>query len=151
MANNNNNTKSFQYHYGQTNNTIPQARQLLDQFMENNSLLNQFPQLSNLTSNLTQTNMPKQNEIWIPLDGYDPKTMEATESHTFIIFIQNQISFILNFTISNSLYLYQQRHHDNLKHKRNCTKHGARNSKSDQHNGGNSSSPEVLGRTQDAG
>lgn len=78
MANNNNNTKSFQYHYGQTNNTIPQARQLLDQFMENNSLLNQFPQLSNLTSNLTQTNMPKQNEIWIPLDGYDPKTMEAT-------------------------------------------------------------------------
>merc|ERR1712014_114304 len=50
-----------------------QARQLLDQFMENNSLLNQFPQLSNLTSN-----MPKQNEIWIPLDGYDPKTMEAT-------------------------------------------------------------------------
>merc|ERR1711912_227308 len=66
-----NNTKTFQYHY--SNNTIPQARQLLDQFMENNSLLNQFPQLSNLTSN-----MPKQNEIWIPLDGYDPKTMEAT-------------------------------------------------------------------------
>merc|ERR1711879_536527 len=71
---NNNNAKTYT-----NNSTIPQARQLLDQFMENNTLLSQFPQLqASLSNGNGNTSVPKQNEIWIPLDGYDPKTMEAT-------------------------------------------------------------------------